>query len=220
MSLKKSDKIIAIIGVLILVIAGAAIVIYAINYEETDEPIETTTTAYNIVWTEVTEEMSPKVFDVSKAEPLTTTFSVDAKPGSVLTSVSFKIAWEDHNTYGLKDNKGLDTLTVTINLEDEKISKPYEGTGSAENVTMGTFSINEKPNIDEVEAVDIDEALQIVKDNHSEMNSATFNIEASIEIGEPAWKFLKANKDKGNDFSLIITYTYYYPEIPLEDNIQ
>jgi len=214
MSLKKSDKIIALIGVLIIVVAGIAIVYFAINQKKS-EPTGPTTTTYNVIWTEDSGQMKLTGLNVQKGEPFTKPFNViaDEKPGSILTSVSIKISWKDHNTFGLKGTKGLDILKVTITPEGEKTSKPYEGTGSGENETIGSFSINTIPDIREVKAATYDEAQDSVYNNCTGKDSASFNLDASIEIGEPAWRLFKAKKDTGNDFSLIITYTYYYPEI-------
>ena len=214
MSLKKSDKIIALIGVLIIVVAGIAIVYFAINQKKS-EPTGQTTTTYNVVWTQDNGEMKLPDLNVEKGTPFTKTFNViaDDHPGSVLTSVVVKVDWTDDVTQGIlgrwfpKRIRGEDTLTVKITHEGGK-TNTHEETGSgSENLT---YSINSIPQTEEVEAMNADEALQNFIGNHSDMNTADFNIEATVEIGEG---FLKKNKDDGNKFSLYITYTYYYPEI-------
>ena len=74
-----------------------------------------------------------------------------------------------------------------------------------------------------IEAKDIDEAKREIKGKYQWMNSALFDVEVKVVTGEkikilrPIRSLLNSIKDKGETFSLFITYTYSYPEIVEDD---
>lgn len=119
-------------------------------------------------------------------------FTVETPNGSVLTDVEINLKWEDDVTYGLFKNKGLDTLSVEIQHNNESTSGSSEGTG---NLTYW-FLINDAP-MDEM--------------NVTGKNQTEFNIHIDVKTGEKIWRLLKFLKDKGNDFTLTFTYNYYIP---------
>ena len=220
MNLKKSDKMIAIIGVVILIVAAISIVYYVSTDDEVREPT-TGEKVYKVTWEEKSGKMEILDKFVGK-EVYTDSFTVDAGSGSVLTSVNVQIVWNDDNIYGLLIKKGHDTLTAKISLAGGE-TETHEGTGGGGNETL-SFNVNSVSYKDEViEAKDIDEAKQEIKDKYQGMNSALFDVEVTVVTGEkfkilqPIRSLLNSIKDKGETFSLFITYTYSYPEI-VEDN--
>ena len=119
-------------------------------------------------------------------------FTLETPNGSVLTDIEINLKWEDDVTYGLFKNKGLDTLSVEIQHNNESTSGSSEGTG---NLTYW-FLINDAP-MDEM--------------NVTGKNQTDFNIHIDVKTGEKIWRLLKFLKDKGNDFTLTFTYNYYIP---------
>ena len=202
MNLKRSDKIIAIAGVIIIIIAAVGIfAYYSMPEEEKDEEPKVKT--FDIMWTK--EQGDDRQMECYAGKTYSETITIDAPSRSVLTSVEFKLSWEDDNTYGLIP-KGLDTLTAEISLMGGE-SKEDSSTGSG-NFTF-LFSVNDIPAIDSVEAEDIFEAENTIGDTFSDKDKASFNIDVTVVTGEKLRRPLKYLRDKGNDFDIKISYTYY-----------
>ena len=227
MNLKKSDKMIAIIGVVILIVAAISIVYYYVSTE--DEVREPTTgeKVYKVTWEEQTGEMTIPDVNVGK-EVYTDSFPVDAESGSVITDIRVQIVWEDNNVYGGLGGripalvKGQDTLTAEISLAGGE-TKTHEDTWYGNETLF--FSMDDISYDDMVEAEDINEAKQKIDEKYQGMDSAFFDIVASVTVGEkfkflqPIRSFLNTRADTGNKFSLYITYDYMYPEVQeSEDN--
>lgn len=216
MNLKKNDKIILLVGVVILIIAGAGIALY--NVDETDgselgEDLEYDIYSYN--WIKNTGDKA--VYDgqfVNKNEPFEDTFTIQAPSNSVLTRVELTLNWEDDVTYGLLTKKGLDTLTLEVTLDGKTEGGPYDGSGN----DSFSFNINNMPDSDSVKEKSQAAAEDIIDDQISGMNTETFDITASVETGERVWRLLKFIRDKGNDFELLAEYTYYTYELQLPED--
>lgn len=213
MSLKKNDKIVAILGVAILVIAGIAIFLYPQD-DTIGKPTEPVKKSFEVIWEQKTETTSYDTEYVTMGEPYSKSFTFGKNSG-VLTSVSIRIEWEDDNTYGILKKHGQDTLTLNIGLAGGAVQN-YEGTGSG-NETLSFSSINVKPTVNTIEAENRDEADIELMNITRGKGSAEFNVEGTIVVGE-GFKIFQPirsllNKDSGNDFSLYVTYTYWYPEI-------
>jgi len=218
MNLKQSDKMIAIIGVVILIIVAISIVYYVSTEEEVGEPTKEKKT-FKVAWNEKNGEMKITDINIGK-ESYTTPFTVLTESGSVLETVDVQIVWKDDNTYGILREYGQDKLTATISLAGGE-TKTHEATGEGDETLsfkMNTVSYRD----DVIEADDIDEAKKEIKDKYQGFNSALFDVDVSVETGErfkfirPLRSFLNNRKDKGETFSFFITYTYSYPEI-IED---
>jgi len=226
MNLKKSDKIIAVVGIVILIIAAVFIVYYTYEEEDvtSDEPGLYT---YKVTWMEKTGEKT--ISGEAGEEILSDSFPVGngLESDCVLTDVTVRIMWEDDNYYGGLGGRiaafvqGLDTLTADISLENGGIYT-HESTGEG-NETF-SFHINDMPKDSMVEAKDMNEAKQNVSNSYQGMNSANFNYEVTVTTGErfkilkPIRSFLNSRRDTGNDFNLYITYNYVYPELEDEDS--
>ena len=211
MNLKKTDKIIAIVGVIILIVAAVGIILYTSygNEEEddTDEPVLKT---FDVTWTKYSKSTTIEGYAASKGS-YTDPFDVNAPSDSVLTNVDVKLIWEDDVVKkGLLKTKCQDTLTAKISLQGGA-EQDYVGIGSG-NETMG-FTVNSIPVDDFVDAEDYTEVEGIVEDEYGNKDKASFETEVNVKLGEGFFNILKKMKDKGNDFTLEITYDYYSYDI-------
>jgi len=209
MNLKKNDKLILIVGVVILIVAAIGIAFY--TSADTDDvglyvPPEEKT--FDVTWNGVTME-KPIINGIAE-KTYSESETISAPTWSVLTNVEFRLDWEDDYTLGLLVNKGADTLTAEIteqggeSITDENIQ--------GGNLTF-KFNVNDRPSNDYVVAATSDEAEEIVKEEFQGENEASFDVTVNVQTGEK-WglrilKNIRRIMDKGNDFDLTITYTYY-----------
>lgn len=218
MNLSKNDKIIAIVGVIILIIAAISIAVIISNQEDEEIEEEVKTELFYVTWTNSSGEMT--VDGVAKKtynEPLT----VSAPSGHVVTNVDVELTWSDDNVIRgrigsiIKILKGgEDTLTLEITPEDgEAQRKSSTGGGKIE----FSFSVNDIPSDEEIDAEDIYEAEDIVEGAYAGQETATFDVSVNVEIGEPYRRPIKRFMDKGDNFKLTITYDYYYPFVEGSD---
>jgi len=221
MALKRNDKIIAIIGVIILIIAGVAIFLYSSPEEETPVVIKEKT--YTYTWVS-TEENQTFTDTAQKNKEYLTDITIELGEGNVLTDVNFWIKWKDDRTRGILFNKGEDKLTATIKYGDQE--ETHKSTKSAD-ASIVDFMINDVPQ-EEVFTTDDEEfdPIQYINQKYFDQNKATFSLSVKVVTGEKLLtlrplKLLNWLLDQGNKFNLIITYRYYsydYEEF-LEDNI-
>jgi hypothetical protein len=209
MALKKSDKLIAIVGVLILIVAGIAIFFYSSPEEEVPKVIKEKT--YTYTWVSHEENMTFTDRAVKRQEYLADII-IDLSEGKVLTSVNFWINWKDDYTRGLLIRKGEDKLTVKVSYAGEEYT--HKSTKRADE-SFADFNINNIPQ-DEVYTTDDEDfdPIEYIKDMYYGENSATFNLSVKVVTGEKLLtlrplKFLNFLRDRGNKFNLIVTYEYY-----------
>jgi hypothetical protein len=209
MNLKKSDKLIAIVGVVILIVAAIGIVLYTSTEKEDKDTIPEAEVFY-VTWMEYTGEMpiegyAGKVYN----EPFTI---ADVPAGSILTGVNVQLTWEDDNTHRGILSKGIDTLTAEICLTGGE-AQPDVTQGRGNNTL--SFTINDRPYDETIDAEDFSEAGQIVYDMTQGKNDASFDVTITVKTGEKLRRPLQYLRDKGNRFELHISYTYYTPIISL-----
>jgi hypothetical protein len=215
MTLKKSDKIIAVIGVVILIVAIFGILLYAGSEEQTQETVTPKKVSYQVNWIPSSDTLSKDGYAGRKGD-YTEPFTIEViKPGSIITSVDVKITWADTKTEGILRKVGFDTLNAEItNVGGETLTHISTGSG---NETL-TFKINEAPSDQIIEDVeDIFAAEQKVIDENADKNTASFETLIKVTPGEKLGirpiKILRYILDKGENFNLEITYNYVYPEI-------
>jgi len=151
----------------------------------------------------------------AKKTPYEGVHTVSSKANTVLANVEILIEWEDDNTYGLLREKGLDLLSAEIaNSGGTPSIKDFVGNGS----DSFFFSINSRPKSDSIKAHSSQDAMDIIEDEISGLNTASFDVVVSVSPGEKVFRLLKFIKDKGNDFSLTARYTYYSYELETEDD--
>jgi len=207
MDLKKNDRIILIVGVIILIISGIGIAIY--TAPSNDKPLGEAHlgyTEYIYTWSQKTGEQDlDEPFYAEKSSPYASSVLIKGDPGIVITSVEFKLEWEDDVTYGLLRKKGHDTMNANIAFGTTEKSDSSLGSGNHSFL----FTLNERPKDGNFEAESVQDAQDIIDELTSGKNSATFDVTVSIDTGERIFRFFKFLKDKGNDFELTATYTYY-----------
>ena len=218
MILKKSDKMIAIIGIVILIVAAISIIYYV--YEEDEgETREQKKKTFEVKW--IRDEGNMEIPGDTGRQSYTNPFTVTAsrlKSNSVLTHVYVRIDWTDDFTKGKILNKGEDTLTANIALTGRE-PQTHKSTGSG-NETL-TFNIYSKPQDVTIEEDDIETVSDVelkIADEYGDMNSASFEVEVKWEKGEKLLtlrlvKLINYFRDRGNDFTLYINYEYYYPVV-------
>lgn len=200
MNLKKTDKIIAILGVVILIIAAIGVLLLT-GQEDTEEPEDEKpkTKGFNVYWeskegTTITEE------GTAGKEPATGTINLNVPENAVLTNVDVKIKWTDNKGLSLPlvgQIMGKDTLTATVTAPNEK-NGDYTGKGGVvENDSVGTFSINSP--VDEVYDEKTTEDVMVLIEELYNFDS-TIDYEVTVDA--------KGLFDKDNSFTLVVDYEY------------
>jgi len=224
MNLKKTDKIIAGVAVLVLIVAAIGIIFYT-TYETDDEDIneESDVYEYPVTW-EFNNKTTTFEGSAGKKSTYEETISLSAPSGSVLTSVSVKVNWQDDSVYGLlKKNKGQDTLTAEILCGGS--TETIESIGEGTDDDKVSFSINSRPSNEVIEADSPSEVIDIIDQDYSGKSDATLDAKVTVSPGESFFRLIKYLRDKGNDFELEVEYEYYTytvgePEVEDDDNVE
>jgi len=220
MSLKKSDKVIAIVGILILVIAAVGIIFYYSEEPTEESPGTVKEKQFIVEWEQLSGDLPTITEFVGKNEEYFDPINVDLDEGCVLGTVNINFNWQDDFVLklALPGRKGEDTLTAKVYTEGDE-TEPYISTGSG-NHTFD-FVINDiiPQDFTIEDAVDQYDAEQRVLENYSGMNSAHFNTSITVKTGEKirlvrlVMRILNKLRDTGNGFYLNVNYTYYKPII-------
>ena len=205
-NLKRNDKLILIVGIIILVVSAIGIAAYT-SYEPDDVKIftEPEMKTYEVIFSESSDIDEVEGY-ANKRDPYSKPFTISSPIGSILTNVDISIDWQDDYTYGLIIKKGEDTLTARITYEGE--TKKYSGVRS-DKKEIASFKINDVPILDNIEAENDEDASDIIDSMFSENNEATFDLDVEVDTGERIWRLLKYIRDQGNGFKLEITYHYF-----------
>jgi hypothetical protein len=159
-------------------------------------------------------------YGLIKKEPTT----VIDYPGSILTDVDFTISWQDDKTFGIGRKifpaltRGKDTLSASISPMEN--GQPIEQSSTWGGEMPFSFDVNGMPTELYIEAEDEWDAEDQVRAMYTDLDSASYDVTVTVEIGEKIRRPLKYISDKGNDFKLNATYNYCYPlieEIPPEE---
>ena len=201
-NLLKNDKIIISVGIIILLVSAVGI----FTWKDTGErkaipPITPTEKTYKITWAEEDITLPTKSEFTSKNEPTTLTIPLDR---DLITSVEFRLTWEDDKAFlGMF---GKDTLTLKVTSpsgeEKEDSQKAKEG-----NITLTFSGLNSKPSISEVKADTLSDAENEIQKYITSEGKGDWKVEISVNVGE-----LLKFRDKGNDWELQVTYHYYEPQ--------
>jgi hypothetical protein len=208
-SLKKNDKIILIVAVVILIIAGVGVAMYQSPSPEVNMPPESVQEkSYEVTW--MTRNGSPITIDdfankKAKYEGAIQILETNIK------SVTFNLSWVDDRMTLLK-RMGLDTLTLEVT---DPNGMTYTAMNTSARITgKGTISITMYsdfiPPQGPIDASTEEVAQSMLMEPPYFDNSWTakdFSINVSVQIGE--LRILKRIRDKGNDFELTVTYQYY-----------
>jgi Tfp pilus assembly protein PilV len=208
-SLKKNDKIILIVAVVILVIAGVGVAMYQSPSTQENMPSESVKEkSYEVTWmTRNGSLMTINDFANKKAkyQGAIQISETDIK------SVTFNLSWVDDRMTLLK-RMGLDSLTLEVTDPNgmmktaTNISARITGEGTLSLTFYSDFSPPQGP----IDASTEEEAQSMLMEDPYYDDSWTnkdFSINVSVHIGE--LRIIKKLLDKGNDFELKITYQYY-----------
>jgi len=215
MNLKRNDKIILIVGVVILIVAGAGIALYNAPSEDLDvDTKDMSETYYEYEWDVKRGSETIESPTLEEGTPFEKAYTITSPAGTVLTQVKLNVVWVDDNTYGILRTKGQDTVTAEIKLDgksDEDSSSEVNGNLSFQ------FNVNSMPRSGEINASTSRDASSQLTEEYRGMNSADFDVLLNIETGEPWWRFL-FNRDKGNVVDISIDYTYYEYDLTEVEN--
>jgi hypothetical protein len=216
MNLKRNDKIILIVGVVILIVAGAGIALYNAPSSENDgiDATDSDDMYYDYSWMQNTGSETIESPMVDKNTPFEQAYTINGPSGCVLTQVTVNIDWIDDNTFGLLRTKGQDTLTAEVSLN----GKSLEETSEMEGNHSFAFNVNSMPRDGSINGSSASDVASKLKEEYKDKNSADFDVLITIETGEPWWRFL-LNRDNGNEVDISVEYTYYTHELTeVDDN--
>jgi len=207
-SLKKNDKIIVIVAVVILVIAGVFIAMYQ-SPKTSNVPPSTITSekTYDVIWTLRNGTLDTISEFAGKKSQYQGTAMI---PEGNVKSITFNLSWTDDRMTFLK-RMGLDSLTLEVTTPDGRTftetnkSAPITGDGT---ITY-TMTIGIIPPVS-LKATDEKTAQAKLKEkpyNDDSWTNKDIKINVSVQIGEI--RIIKQLRDKGNNFELKITYQYY-----------
>jgi len=208
-SLKRNDKIIILVAVVVIVIAGVGIAMYTQPPEVyTPPPTSTTSQSFNVSWVQRNVSLDTINGFAGKKAPYTGGIQIDQ--GNII-SITFNLSWVDDHTTFLK-RFGLDRITLAVTTLDGDLIQMSNT--SAPKTRMGTDTITLEshisPPITTIKDVDETSAqAQLSKQppfDDSWMNR-NFSFTVSDKIGEK--RILPRLLDKGNTFTLEISYSYY-----------
>jgi len=215
MPLKKVDKIIAVIGVIILIIAGIGIYLYTAQEETKKVVPPPEINSYEIIVNEVNQSVEPDNTDYSIKAGLFRSGTYDGTlqiSGYNIKSVEFYVSFADNkvgiiNLLGLLKSIGADSFTFLVmdDQENEIDSIYIKGFGN------GTIPINIGTKIPDeiIEAKDPAEARAILEEKYVK-SDLTYYLSAQLKTA--LWG--KIRELLGSDyFTLQISYTYYTYDI-------
>lgn len=217
MNLKKSDKLIAVAAVVVLVIAAIGIIFYTETEDSTDEidsDKKTDCLLYDVVYDIKEASAKPDNENYVVKDKLLgadTTYSGNVNiTGDHLKQITFKVTYSDRYTGLLLKSAGADTLTVSV--EGDGISGESQMIKGQGNVTF-TSSQRSALSFDQIEAKSEMDAEERLDENLSyETMDYSYALTASLKQGETflfkpvKWLLEKLGSDS---FEVEITYEYY-----------
>jgi hypothetical protein len=224
MNLKKNDKIIAVVGVIILIVAAIGIIVYTPSEEdETIEPTQEEKTLFDVVYEEKTSpsETITETFGGGLLLKSASTISIEeffTVNKDNIKSIEFNISYQDNKVGGLlgllfKNMVGNDKLDVTIIDPDgtEKAAERISGSGS---VIVEFAGINKLIDTSQIEAESKSEADTVLQsridDSASKWMGESFSMTATHKVAETLRPLLRLRERLDKDsFDVTITYTYY-----------
>jgi hypothetical protein len=208
-SLKRNDKIIILVAIVIIVIAGAGIALYSQPQTVTTPPsTPTTSQSFNVTW--VPRNVSLDTITGFAGKKVPYKGGIQINQGNII-SITFKLSWvDDHTTFF--GRAGLDRMTLAITTVDGDVVQ--NSSTSAPKTKAGAVTVMLEshiiPPVGPIKADDATSAqAQLTKKPYfddSWMNR-NFSITVSDKIGEK--RIIPRLRDKGNTFTLEISYQYY-----------
>lgn len=212
MALKKSDKIIAIIGVIILIVAAVGIFLYAdLEEDEASGDDEEEMKTFEIQYDEISMPAMPDNQDYSIKAKLLRKSSYNGVveiSQQNLKSVEIFVEYHDNKAgllwrFGRIRRIGADTISISISdSQGNEFKESIKGDG---NRTIPVKTDGLMIQLDPIEAEDTMEANEILQQRFID-NNETYTIRISLKTG--LWGKIRELLGKDH-FILDITYTYY-----------
>lgn len=209
-TLRRNDKIIILVGVVILLAAGAGVALYSptVSHTPTPQPQQPPSGTFPVSWI-VKNATLPSISDTAaKNVP----FSVNRSLGQgFIKAISFRLSWVDNHAFLRRF--GLDTLTLDVTTPDGKsftASMKSQPRTKAGDFTVYDNVSSTAPPITSINGTDLSTARSNLERISKSMPWASkdINMTVTVTIGEHfPFRFL----DKGNAFTLDVNYTYYAP---------
>lgn len=208
-SLKKNDKIIILVAVVILVIAGIGVAMY--QSPKTTGILPSSSfgeKSYNVVWTLRNGSLNTISEFANKNSKYEDVVQI---PKANVKSMSFNLSWTDDKMTLLK-RRGLDSLTLEVTTPDgtvytdTKTSARMTGKGCI-TLTVNAGIVPPQTTLNAIDEKDAQETLKEPPYYDDSWTDKDILIGVSVQIGE--MRLLKKMRDKGNNFDLTIQYQYY-----------
>ncbi len=197
----RNDRIVVLVGIVILVVAVIGIMYHEKTYTAAEQTIESHT--YNVNWEEKTVTLQDEGHAV-KGKTSEYNYSINHDG---LMCVSFELEWTDDLSRGfIIPWNWSDTFDMKISAPNNtKFSGPGSVSGSVSPLTV------------DAKIRDMPSSLQINASNETEVSKALGNYISSDGKGQWTVSLDITTKpfffDRGNDFTLHVSYTYYEPVI-------
>ncbi len=192
----RNDRIVIMAGIIILIIALIGILYHEKTYESIAPSEEKN--AYRIEWTEYSDEIVSQGY-VGR-DGWSGNYTIDEGEDAVISDIEFKIEWKDDlNFHGfILPWNWSDEIEASISVPEFSFSNSKSG---YEEISMEAKGDTPEPKL--VKAKNESEAFKSIS-----IKSGAVNCKVSLSI-TPKPRFF----DKGNDFTIHISYHYYKPEI-------
>jgi hypothetical protein len=196
MSLKKNDKIVIIVAVIILVFAGVGVAMYQSPQTTSNITSAITSKSYDVSWTLRNGSLSTISEFAGKKSPYQGTIMI---PEKNVKSITFNLSWtDDHMTF--MKRMGLDSLTLEVTMPNDTYyftetnkSAPITGEGTISSTIVNGIIPPSKP----IEADNVQDAQTKLKEksyNDDSWTEKEITINVSVQIGEI--RILKKMRDK------------------------
>ena len=217
MNLKKSDKIIAIVGVIILILAAIGLVLY-VDSDSDEGDSDNGSEADKLVFDVMSEVSKPQNAVADSENPEFVLKNKILKPATWtgkytvnhenLKSISVFVDFTD-NQAGLLPKilkkLGADKLTVTV-MDEEGNEIGIEKITGSNNVTI-MKGFGSEISIKTITAKDENNAMLMLEENFTSAEKITIEVQLSLQTG--LFGKIRESLLKSDSFELEVTYTYY-----------
>jgi len=197
----RKDRIVVLVGVVILVVALIGVMYHEKEYTGAEQTVEKY--AYNVEWEEKTITLRDEGH-VAKGEVSNYSYSIDHDG---LTCVKFELEWNDDLAHGfIIPWNWSDTLDMKVSAPGNvKFSGSSSATGSSSPLVVEA-TIGSVPSSMQIDASNETEVYKIIDKYITKDGKGSWGVNVGIQT-KPFFF------DRGNDFTIHISYTYYEPVI-------
>jgi len=224
MTLKKNDKIIAIVGVLILIVAAIGIFYYVdMDNKVDDEEPEEKENEFIVACSTVEDRPTVPDPDPSGAIVRDKLIGAEIYEGTIsvskehLCEIEIFVSYED-NLYGLLGGKilpqsGADTLTIQVLDENDKEIKTVSLVGM-DNTSIKISGLSKMITPESIKAETFEEANELLQERYygDEPVQANYKVVVSVSNGESILRPIAWLREKlflKDTFDMSVTYDFY-----------